>query len=83
MAWQRQACLNRDLSQKQLGALALDTAASRLLAHTAEQQAWSARATHRVLRLAQTIADLAQADQISPMHMAEALQYRWVWGKAV
>jgi 3-mercaptopyruvate sulfurtransferase SseA len=29
-----------------------------------------------VLRLAQTIADLAQAQEIGQMHMAEALQYR-------
>jgi magnesium chelatase family protein len=36
----------------------------------------SARAFHRVLKLARTIADLASADAISPTHLAEALQYR-------
>ena len=36
----------------------------------------SARAYHRVLKLARTIADLAAADQIAPQHLAEALQYR-------
>ena len=72
----RQGCRNKDLLQAQLQALLLSPEASSLLAHTAEQRAWSARATHRVLRLAQTIADLAQAQEIGQMHMAEALQYR-------
>ena len=75
-AWMRQGCRNKDLSQAHLQALLLSPEASSLLAHTAEQRAWSARATHRVLRLAQTIADLAQAQEIGQMHMAEALQYR-------
>jgi magnesium chelatase family protein len=76
LAWRRQGCRNKDLSQAQLQALLLSSEASRLLAHAAEQRAWSARATHRVLRLALTIADLAQAQEIGQMHMAEALQYR-------
>jgi len=36
----------------------------------------SARAYHRVLKLARTIADLAGDAKISPQHLAEALQYR-------
>jgi magnesium chelatase family protein len=36
----------------------------------------SARAFHRVLKLARTIADLADADDISAPHLAEAIQYR-------
>jgi len=36
----------------------------------------SARAYHRVLKLARTIADLAGSDQIQVTHVAEALKYR-------
>ncbi|MCY4415997.1 MAG: YifB family Mg chelatase-like AAA ATPase [Chloroflexi bacterium] len=50
--------------------------AEALLQRAAQKLDLSARALHRVVKVAQTIADLAGADQIGPPHLAEALQYR-------
>jgi magnesium chelatase family protein len=36
----------------------------------------SARSTHRILKLARSIADLKEADHISAIHLSEALAYR-------
>jgi magnesium chelatase family protein len=36
----------------------------------------SARAYHRILKLARTISDLAGCEEIRSVHLAEALQYR-------
>lgn len=54
----------------------LDEAGERLLRAAVERLGLSARAYHRVLKLARTIADLAGAEEIASVHLAEALQYR-------
>jgi len=40
------------------------------------QLQFTARAYHRVLKLSRTIADLAGVEEITQVHLAEALQYR-------
>jgi magnesium chelatase family protein len=55
---------------------ALDSAGQSLMRAAMRQLQLSARGYHRVLKLARTIADLAQVEQIGPAHLAEALQYR-------
>jgi magnesium chelatase family protein len=55
---------------------ALDDAGSSLMKAAMNQLQLSARAYHRILKLARTIADLAGSEAIQPPHLAEALQYR-------
>jgi len=54
----------------------IDQAGKSLLRAAMKQLGMSARAYHRVLKLARTIADLEGSEQILPHHLAEALQYR-------
>jgi len=54
----------------------LDEAGQSLMRTAMNQMQLSARAYHRVLKLARTIADLAEENEITPTHLAEALQYR-------
>jgi magnesium chelatase family protein len=53
-----------------------DAAGEQLLRTAMTRLNWSARAYHRVLKVARTIADLANAPTISQSHVAEAIQYR-------
>jgi magnesium chelatase family protein len=54
----------------------LDEQNRQLMKAASQQLELSARAYHRVLKLARTIADLAGEVQIGNYHLAEALQYR-------
>ena len=54
----------------------LDEAARAFLHTAASRLGWSARATHRALKVARTIADLAGSQAVGVAHVAEAVQYR-------
>ena len=52
--------------------------AENLLKLAADKFYFSARSYFRLIKVARTIADLAPSEQILPLHMAEALQYRQI-----
>ena len=54
----------------------LTTAQTQLLERALNRFALSARAAHRILKVARTIADLEAATDIGETHLAEAIQYR-------
>jgi len=54
----------------------LDEAGRALVRAAMQQLQMSARAFHRILKLARTIADLAGSERIETAHLAEAIQYR-------
>ena len=54
----------------------IDETSKQLLKNALVQFNLSARAYHRILKIARTIADLANSEQIGAVHIAEAIQYR-------
>jgi magnesium chelatase family protein len=73
----RQGVTNHALQGQALEThLLLDDAAAKFLNVAAARLGWSARSTHRALRVARTIADLAACERIQVTHVAEAMQYR-------
>ncbi len=77
---ERQQQLNGFLRSPNVETFCQPDAAGQALLHEATTKfGWSARAYYRVLKIARTIADLAQADTPSMSHIAEAIQYRRVF----
>jgi len=73
----RQEKSNAALSSLEIDAhCVLDDAGMHLLKAAVSRMQLSARAYHRILKVARTIADLANASNISSEHLAEAIQYR-------
>ena len=78
-ALQRQGCSNQALASQAIDQhIALEPAALKFLQTAAAQLGWSARSTHRTLKIARTIADLAGSADTQLHHVAEAMQYRRV-----
>ena len=74
---QRQGKSNAQLGSQEVDAFcAADDAGAALLKQAISRLNLSARAYHRILKIARTIADLAGGGAIKTNHIAEAIQYR-------
>jgi magnesium chelatase family protein len=68
---------NAQMSSKQLREVCeIDEAGQNLLKNAMEKLGLSARAYDRILKVARTIADLGNSENIETVHLAEAIQYR-------
>jgi magnesium chelatase family protein len=73
----RQGKTNQALQGAEIDTLIhLDPSAATFLHKAADRLGWSGRSTHRALKVARTIADLAGAQSTQVTHIAEAMQYR-------
>ena len=73
----RSGRLNKDLNLQDLDSYcSLDSEGELLLGKAVEKLSLSARATHRILKIARTIADLESRESISVADLAEAISYR-------
>jgi magnesium chelatase family protein len=73
----RQGCVNAVLAGAQIESHARpDSSARALLREAAAHRMLSARAHHRVLKVARTVADLEASGHVGEAHVAEALSYR-------
>ena len=73
----RQGKPNARLTPREIDAhCAPDDAGAALLAQAMARLSLSARAYHRILKVARTIADLAGANEVHAPHVAEAIGYR-------
>lgn len=83
-AQRRQGKTNQALAGQEIDTHALlEPAALKFLQSASAQLGWSARGTHRALKIARTIADLAGSEPTLLVHVAEAMQYRRVLHKGV
>ena len=75
--WGRKINTNSEMNVKDLSSMVkLSREVRELLDSSAERLALSARAYHRVIKIARTIADLAGSPEIESNHILEAIQYR-------
>jgi magnesium chelatase family protein len=72
----RQGKANARLLPAEMGACAVTMEAERLAGQAMTRLALTARAYHRVLKVARTIADLAGCERVDAPHVAEAIGYR-------
>ena len=79
---QRQGCLNAQMNNRQIEQICqLDQASQQLLMRAIDKLKLSTRSYHRLLKLARSIADLAEQDSINASCVSEAISYRR-WGSA-